>query len=940
MSVDIARVQKLVNYVNSCLDMEPELVLTDEILDNILQRAVYTFPKMGFTSEETEAAKRDLTYRRQIFCTPGQSILDDYDSRKWYTEKKEAGEITEKFWERYKTYLINEKNFPPSVVTTLGKETLERDIMNYLGDPDSTAHFLKRGLVIGDVQSGKTSTYIGLMCKAADAGYKVFILLTGTIESLRRQTQERVEEGFIGFNMSAERDDEKRVGVGLDNKPIFAMAMTSRKSDFTGDSNQIAVSLRSNDAVVFVIKKNTNVLQKLIEWLRTINADRLTGKIDEPMLLIDDEADNASINTSKSKEDPTRINKLIREMAALFTKSNYVGFTATPYANVFIDPVTTEEMLNHDLFPEDFIYALPTPSDYIGPQQTFDHNGKYYSQLIPIHDAGNTEEDGWPFYFKHKKDWEDTLPESLTDAIYTFYLANAIRDLRGQQTKHRSMLVNVSRFVRVQYYIKSEIETIHKNAYNAIKFNLDPHNTIESLKDPVLKRIYANWCKQYEDTGIEWEDVAKVLYHAIEEIQIKVVNSTTKKDKLVYEDNNPIRVIAIGGLALSRGLTLEGLMISYFYRNTATYDVLMQMGRWFGYRRGYDDIFRIWTHPDSARWYAEIAEATEILKNDMRTMHDNEMKPREFGIRVRNDCKELQITAPNKRRNTRDVFEFSGYAGRLCETPYLCSDAVSNRENFIRIRSFTEENVDAGKVFEQMRGSGLHYVLQDIEKAKIIQLIRQLKFSKYNSNFDKTQILDYLSTEADPYIDLWDVAFLDGSVKTKAKEIVIRERTIYKIDRSNCTVEKDRLRIGKRGKMGGTGDGKIGIIPFNGKAVSTIIDEAKEKFKKSYRSEKGAAFADGREYPADTWFKYIKDRKPIVLVYFIDVDSDNNSEAMRKYKAQMTDADGFEVPSVGLAVGFPSNDNAIKSSKRKYTANAIYNYFEQEEAELEMEEEE
>ena len=940
MSVDRARVEKLVRFVNAWIEMEPDVVLTDAVLDNNIKRAVYMFNAMAFSQEEIDAAKTDLTYIHQVYCPTGQSLLDDYDGRKWYTEKKENGDINEKFWERYKTYLIDVKKFPPNVVTTLSKETLEKDIMNYLGDPDSSKGFLKRGLVIGDVQSGKTSTYIGLMCKAADAGYKVFILLTGTIESLRRQTQERVEEGFIGFNMSAERDDEKRVGVGLDNKPIFAMSMTSRKGDFTGDSNQIAVLLRNNDAVVFVIKKNTNVLQKLIDWLRTINADRLTGKIDEPMLLIDDEADNASINTSKSKEDPTKINKLIREMANLFTKSNYVGFTATPYANVFIDPITTEDMLNHDLFPEDFIYALPTPSDYIGPQQTFNPEGKYYGQLIPIHDAGNTEEDGWPFYFKHKKDWEDSLPESLTDAIYTFYLANAIRDIRGQQTKHRSMLVNISRFVRVQYYIKSHIETIHNEAYRAIKFNLNPQNTEESLKDPVLGRIYANWLKQYENTGIEWKQIAKVLYKAVEEIQIKVVNSTTKKDKLVYEEDNPIRVIAIGGLALSRGLTLEGLTVSYFYRNTATYDVLMQMGRWFGYRRGYDDLFRIWTHPDSARWYAEIAESTEILKKDMETMHDNEMKPKQFGIRVRNDCKELQITSPNKRRNTRDVYEFSGYAGRLCETPYLCSDAVSNRENFVTIKAFTEDNIDVGKTFEQLRGSGLHYVLQNVEKSKIIRLIRQLNFSKYNSNFDKEQIIDYISNEPDSYIDLWDIAFLDGSVKTKNKEVVIRERTIYKIERNNCTTEDDRLRIGRRGKMGGTADGKIGIVPFNGKTVASIIDEAKEKFKAAYRLANGSEFAEGREYPADTWFKFVKDRKPIILVYFIDVNSDNNSNAIKAYKAQMTDSDGFEVPSVGLAIGFPSNDKAIISSKKMYKANAVYNYFEQEEAELEMEEEE
>ena len=259
--------------------------------------------------------------------------------------------------------------------------------MNCVGNPKSENNFLKRGLIIGDVQSGKTSTYIGLMCKAADAGYKVFILLTGTIESLRRQTQERVEEGFIGIDMSSK--DNVRVGVGLDGQPLFAKALTSRLRDFTGGVNTIADSLANNNqAVVFVIKKNPTALRNLTEWLIKLNADPRTGKIDEPMLMIDDEADNASINTSKNKEDPTTINKLIRELANVFTKSNYVGFTATPFANVFIDPESTEKMETQDLFPEDFIVALPTPNNYVGPTKIFSNDGMFHNQLIFINDAG------------------------------------------------------------------------------------------------------------------------------------------------------------------------------------------------------------------------------------------------------------------------------------------------------------------------------------------------------------------------------------------------------------------------------------------------------------------------------------------------------------------------------------------------------------------------
>lgn len=933
MNTDLMKVQKLVSCVNGLIGII-EGELTDDLLDQYLKTAI-NLSNLNFTDLEIAAAKNDLTYFHQVKCTPGESLLDDYDDIEWYKNIKDT--IEPKFWSRYSNYLIDKKHFSPNVVATLGNETLDRDIMNYLGNPNSNYNFFKRGLIIGDVQSGKTSTYIGLMCKAADAGYKVFILLTGTIEGLRKQTQERVEEGFIGIDMSSDKSN-KRVGVGLDNKKIFAVSLTSRKGDFTGKSDQIAMSLQDNDAVVFVLKKNSSVLSKLIDWLKTTAANRLTGKIDTPMLLIDDEADNASINTSKSKEDPSKINKLIRELASLFSKSNYVGFTATPYANVFIDPITTEDMLNHDLFPENFIYALPTPNNYIGPQQTFNKKGKYYNQLIFIKDAGRVEEDGWPFYFKHKKDWEDTLPESLTDAIYTFYLANAIRDIRGHLSSHRSMLINISRFVRVQYYIKDKVSEIHDAAYRAVKFNLNPNDFENSMKDPIINRIYNNWVKHYSNVEfIAWDDIAKVLFNAIKEIQIKVVNSTQKNDKLVYTDDSPIRVIAIGGLALSRGLTLEGLLTSYFFRNTATYDVLMQMGRWFGYRKDYDDLFRIWTHEDSARWYAEIAEATDILKQDMQDMRDKGMSPKDFGIRVRDDCTELQITARNKMRSATDEYEFSGYAGKIVETPYLFSDATKNRRNFSIIEEFVQDSIIAGKQFEKMQGSGEHYVLQNVEKGEILKLLCSLNISRYNHEFYKDQIIDYISSESDKYIDMWDVAFMDGN--DDRNTIDLCGRKIKKVSRNNCSIEGERLKIGQRGKLGGPTDGKIGIVDFNNKKASRIVEDAISDFEEFYKQEHyGDEFKKGRQYPSNTWFKFIKDRKPLLIVYLIDVNCEN-SKAINAYRDEMIDRKrNIDIPSVGVAIGFPQNDN-VHTSKKKYKANLYYNYFEREEDELEAEEE-
>lgn len=440
--IDLDKVSKLTGFVDKLIQLKGiEDTLDEEKIAGLIQDAI-NFTQATYSKEEIDAARRDLTWRYEIQTSPGASILSDYEEDNfWYDDVKSG--IEPKFWTRYKNYLIDEKHFSPNVVSTLGEDTLDQKLMNYILDPNANygKPVLKRGLIIGDVQSGKTSTYIGFLCKAADAGYKVFILLTGTIESLRRQTQERVEEGFIGIDMSANKTGGQRVGVGLDNKPICAMSMTSRVSDFTGNNDKIAVSLASNnDAVVFVIKKNTTTLQKLTKWLLSLNADPVTHKIDMPMLMIDDEADNASVNTSADKEDPTKINKLIRELASIFTKSNYVGFTATPFANVFIDPETTEKMETQDLFPEDFIVSLPTPSNYIGANKIFDPDGEYHNQLTYIKDAGREEADGFSFWFKHTKEWQGELPDKDEDKV--------IEEYRRSEYYHEQ---NVSDLLRTNY---------------------------------------------------------------------------------------------------------------------------------------------------------------------------------------------------------------------------------------------------------------------------------------------------------------------------------------------------------------------------------------------------------------------------------------------------------------------------------------------------------
>lgn len=899
---------KTVEYLYEMSKMNEEI--DEEKIRKMIDIAI-TLSNYKYNELELVKVKEEVEYRCQIKHQEGSSISDDYNHYDWYTERVKSGNIDSFFWNRYRDYLLEKQDLGLNIVNKLDNSTLI-ELMNYLGDPKSQSDFLRRGLIIGDVQSGKTSTYIGLVCKAVDAGYKVVILLTGTIETLRNQTQKRVEEGFVGFDISqcVNGAQDSRIGVGLDGKPLYVTAMTSRDYDFVGNVNRITTSLESNKVVLFVIKKNTTVLNKLINWLVSLNADSL-GKIDYPMLLIDDESDNASVNTNKPEEDPTKINGLIRSLVDVFRKSTYVGFTATPFANVFINPETTEDMENHDLFPENFIYCLPIPNTYIGAQKIFYKDGKYNNSLRYIKDAGVIDKGDNSFYYKHKKDWRGKLPSSLTDAIYVFLLSNAIRDLRKDNNKPRTMMINISRFVDVQQYVKSCVEKIYENIYVKIKYDLSKDN-YQNI--PELNRIYNLWVDNFKELEFTWEEVTVVLFKSIELIEIKVVNSSKGSDKLDYEHNPNLRAIAIGGLALSRGLTLEGLIVSYFYRNTSTYDVLMQMGRWFGYRKNYVDLFRIWTSKKSADWYLEISEATELLRDDVSLMREYKKTPKDFGLRVRNDSTELRITAANKMRNASDKIELLNYFGDVFETPYLINDIIVNQKNLQNVIDIVSKSTISGIKFIRQNSKGKHYALKNVPKNLIVNFINEYKSSRYNQRFDTNQIFQFLVSCSDNSIDYWDIVFMEGTKNQEPFEI--EGEKIYPIVRDFSNEEYlGRISIGNRGKLAGTSDGLQCLDDQD------IINKAKYLFEMNYLKEKGYPWNSGKKknYPVNTWFKYVESgsRRPLMIIYLINLITEELGPAEKKL------LDDYNGPWVGVAIGLP-NKTGSNVEIHKYKVNPIY----------------
>lgn len=923
-------------FIDLSLSQGKELKLED--IDSYINQAV-----MLSKLDCDEAAKTrlfiDMEYEYKIVHNKGQAIFNDYgEKREWYSNLKIQDNF---FWSRYKDYLINHSSISRISINLLDDITLP-DIMNCLGNPNDALDKprLRRGLIIGDVQSGKTATYTGLICKAADAGYKVVILLTGITENLRRQTQERIDEGIVGITLKKEGKIEKypRVGVGLDNKQIKATSVTSTLNDFVGNCNKITMSLASNSLVLFVIKKNVSVLQRLFNWLREQNIDPVKGYVNVPMLLIDDEADNASVNTRKDETDPTRTNKLIRQICNLFMNSTYVGFTATPFANVFIDPDSVDAMQHADLFPEHFIYALEAPSNYVGadkifyPEGTFYHNLRYITDITEPDYASEEYKDlvqnnlevlnSGTFYYKHKKEWDGILPDSLRESILCFCLANVVRDLRGQSKEPRSMLVNMSRFIHVQKVITGHVAEWFEAVFNDIRVNFN-EDASKNHHLPLYGELRSLWEKHFSQVNdVTFARVSQkaTLLAALEKIEVKMVNGSKQSASLNYKENPSLRVIAIGGLALSRGLTLEGLMVSYFYRNTATFDVLMQMGRWFGYRRGYEDLFQIWTSHTSALWYAEVAKASAELKNDIREMFDQQLTPKDFGIKVRDNCDELQITASNKMRTAVSKDMMYSFYGNIYDTPYITSKIEHNKINMQRVQKLASELFAQGyslrftdykkvnkDVNDTSDGSSRYFA--DVPKEVVVEFLRGIKYSMANPRFDAKNIINFLEDEDTEGVDLWDVVFESGKSTTHYNVKGLRQ--IKCMERSICSTTRNIIQISTRRRvMTGSMEGRFALSKED-------IESAEDAQRNQW--EKDGENSLGRDIPVKAYFRFLPKRKPLLVIMFIKPKEADGEEEEMLYKYREALGDDC---IVAFAVGCPGVKEEGKAVK--YQVNKIF----------------
>jgi len=656
--------------------------------------------------------KRHIESEYKTWVDDFRIIEKEEGRRPWLAGKKSG--IKWNFWNRYKWYLEEKKKFPPATIQSI--DHLTDRTLDALFEPTQKVQIAKRGMVVGQVQSGKTANYTGLICKAADAGYRMIIILAGIHKNLRSQTQLRMDEGFLGFDTQHQRAFQQNnlwIGVGepSSNRHLVAHSLTSSmdNGDFNaGAANSLGLNFNTNEPIIAVVKKNAHVLNRLEQWLSAQATETSDGKRiirDKSLLLIDDEADHASINTRRDELNPTTINRQIRNLLRLFQKSAYVGYTATPFANIFIP-------LNDDnLFPRDFVINIPAPSNYIGPDKIFGFD--------PLEDDDEpvntlpvvTRIDDYQLFVPDRHNRDDQLPtripDSLKTAIKCFIITCAIRRARGQSDEHNSMLIHVSRFQIWQARIKELVE----NEFNFYRMGIEQNNSsiINELKqtfedDTNGYRSYLTTTQQILnselneiDPGIKihsWDEVLSLLHPAAAKIQVKEIHGGARDvldyqayDKKYSKDGEEagLSVIAIGGNKLSRGLTLEGLSVSYYLRASRMYDTLMQMGRWFGFRPGYVDLCRLFTSRELNEWYCHIALASMELRNEFNYMSEIAgSTPEQYALRVRTHPGVLQISATNKIRSAVNVN--ISWSGALIETYKLSKSQDVINSNFSSVK--------------------------------------------------------------------------------------------------------------------------------------------------------------------------------------------------------------------------------------------------------------
>ena len=665
-------------------DLRDVTNITEEtIKESVKYESIRCKQRYTLSDEDIQKAISELLSFYEVTITDEDAELFEARIKStWWTDSYETRKKEGKnyYWDSYKEYLLKKDKLPADVVGRIDERSDK--VMNYLFDPTNPdiKEATRRGMVIGSVQSGKTANYSALVAKAADAGYKIIIVIAGISSLLRKQTQFRINCGFVG-QTDLNKDEPEKIPenmsvVGtvttyrrqkrneLERRRPYAMTTERMSGDFKTNSRKALNQTNLNNTtspIILVIKKNSSVLEQLLKWLEGKDLS------EKSLLLIDDEADNASINTKQNPDELTAINRKIRAILNNFKKNSYVGFTATPFANIFIDPLFDENAEDKDLYPSDFILSLVSPKNYFGPKKVFGAENVEDSEYIRLLAEENTDEakNDWQKYFpvRQKKSVTcnnvDDLPKTLKEAINLFIFNIYVRNHRGFSDKHNSMLTHVSCLIDMHAAIKKHVEQYLCDLkdkiinYAGMKEASEFKKYIVPLKELFDKLIQSGWSSSPKFEKPDFNEMLLKLPNIIASITVGMSN--TKEASIKYSSERQTNMIAIGGNSLARGFTVENLSVSYFLRNTKMCDTLLQMGRWFGYRRDYEDLCRIYTTETYYDNFHDALVSTNSLVKCVKNMEDANKTPTEFLVTVsQHPATRMILTAKNKMYNAEN----------------------------------------------------------------------------------------------------------------------------------------------------------------------------------------------------------------------------------------------------------------------------------------------
>jgi hypothetical protein len=845
----------------------------------------------SFTPEEL--AKANSLLATEIAIQVDEVMLADEEIIEASMKEVEHNQTT---WDAHKEWLVQEKILPDSAIEDTEKST--KRIAALLNNPELERLY---GLVVGYVQSGKTGHFTGLMARAADEGITFVIVLSGILNDLRNQTQIRLMKDLIGDHHNSlphistiQTDGRKKwellTSLENDVKAVTREEMPERMKN----------SLNGNRILVAVVKKNVTVLEHLLNGIKAAGDD-ICGM--HRVLIIDDEADHATVNTGgdgdqemydpnlehddddlndTSETDPSRTNQIVRRIIRAFRRSAYIGYTATPFANVLIDEQLDDEVYGKSLYPRDFIVCMKRPDAYFGPKKFF-ANPDYPDEDSPFTTILSNESASKVHLLEieSNQEIESQIPISLQNAIMDFVLTGVARHVRRSKgismNRHHTMLVHITRLNEDQDAYTSAIEELVE------EWKQKSSMSFGDGKNFRLK-LEKRWEEEFQgkNSSVEpWSDIEDELLKDEDEdgwihsIEVRMINSISDKSLDYNEHPEGLNVIAIGGNKLSRGLTLEGLCVSFYLRETKLYDSLMQMGRWFGYRHGYEELVRVHTSERLLSWFEWLVKVEQSVRSDIARYALLGKSPKDLAVRIPLHS-DMRPTARNKMQAA--ITTISEYSNQTVQSIHLPMDKVEHIEgNFSKSAALF-----AGLGTPSVEINTRTMCWKNIDHDLVADFIQSLQLpGPPYATFDTIGLAQYIRDKKKDYPKF--IVAHAGSNWAKLRQVSGLEPDL----KSDLTIKPKWVSRSQRSLADGSASNDV-------RAVSDPQD-----------------FAN---------VNAVNEKAPAIIIYYIAPGSQPRQSAVNRMEVPH-----FSVPIVALALKFPRREGVEEEFHRVVSVKGIAN---------------